>query len=152
MPAFRLERKSLKLRFGRPFFDALINHRHRAFDEKSIYEAIRVLDPKPDPDLLASVEAYLKAGIPAFRDVPIVQTWAGMIDTMPDVIPVISTVETLPGLVIGTGFSGHGFGIGPGAGQLLSEIAIGNPPCVDPTPFRFSRFSDGSKIEIQSWL
>jgi glycine/D-amino acid oxidase-like deaminating enzyme len=152
LPAFRLERKSLKLRFGQPFFDALIKHGHRRFDEKSIYETIRVLDPMPDLDLLASVEAYLKAGIPAFRDVPIVQKWAGMIDTMPDVIPVISQVETLPGLVIGTGFSGHGFGIGPGAGQLLSEIAAGERPCVDPTPFRYSRFSDGSKMEIQSWL
>lgn len=152
MPAFRLERKSLKLRFGRPFFDELVTHRHRAFDEKSIYETIRVLDPTPDLDLLASVEAHLKAGIPAFRDVPILQTWGGMIDTMPDVIPVISKVAALPGLVIGTGFSGHGFGIGPGAGRLLSEIATDSTPCVDPAPFRFSRFSDGSPIEIQSWL
>ncbi|NTJ11665.1 FAD-binding oxidoreductase [Rhizobium lusitanum] len=152
LPAFRLERKSLKLRFGQPFFDEMIKHRHRVFDEKSIYETIRVLDPTPDSDLLASVEAYLKAGIPAFRDVPIVQKWGGMIDTMPDVIPVISPVDALPGLVIGTGFSGHGFGIGPGAGQLLAELATGDSPCVDPTPFRFSRFSDGSPIEIQSWL
>jgi glycine/D-amino acid oxidase-like deaminating enzyme len=152
MPAFRLERKSLQLRFGKPFFDELVSYRHQPFDEKSIYETIRVLDPTPDVELLAGVEAYMRAGIPAFRDVPIVQSWGGMIDTTPDVIPVISTVEALPGLVIGTGFSGHGFGIGPGAGQLLSEIATGRTPCVDPTPFRFSRFSDGSPIEIQSWL
>jgi glycine/D-amino acid oxidase-like deaminating enzyme len=130
----------------------MIAHRHRPFDEKSIYEAIRVLDPTPDLALLATVEAHLKAGIPAFRDVPILQKWGGMIDTMPDVIPVISQVETLPGLVVGTGFSGHGFGIGPGAGQLLSDIVVAATPCVDPAPFRFSRFSDGSKIEIQSWL
>jgi glycine/D-amino acid oxidase-like deaminating enzyme len=152
LPAFKLERKSLKLRFGKPFFDELITHRHRPFDEKSIYEAVRVLDPNPDDALLESVDAHIRAGIPAFRDVPIVQKWAGMIDTMPDVIPVISKVDTLPGLVIGTGFSGHGFGIGPGAGQLLSEIATGETPCVDPSPFRFTRFSDGSPCEIQSWL
>jgi glycine/D-amino acid oxidase-like deaminating enzyme len=152
LPAFMLERKSLKLRFGKPFFDAMIAHRHCPFDEKSIYEAIRVLDPTPDLALLATVEAHLKAGIPAFRDVPVLQKWGGMIDTMPDVIPVISQVETLPGLVVGTGFSGHGFGIGPGAGQLLSDIVVAATPCVDPAPFRFSRFSDGSKIEIQSWL
>jgi hypothetical protein len=35
---------------------------------------------------------------------------------------------------------------------LLSEIATDRTPCVDPAPFRFSRFSDGSPIEIQSWL
>lgn len=152
LPAFKLERKSLRLRFGRPFLDELFAYRHRPFDETSIYETIRVLDPTPDGDLLANVEAHMRAAIPAFRDVPILQTWGGMIDTMPDVVPVISRVEALPGLVIGTGFSGHGFGIGPGAGRLLSEMATGDTPCVDPAPFRFSRFTDGSRTEIQSWL
>lgn len=152
MPAFKLERKALKLRFGKPFFGELIGHRHRPFDQQSIYEKIRVLDPTPDDALLTQVEASLKAGIPAFKDVTITQKWGGMIDTMPDVIPVISTTESLPGLVIGTGFSGHGFGIGPAGGQMAAELAIGATPCVDPTPFRLSRFEDGSPIEIQSWL
>ncbi|SFB55880.1 Glycine/D-amino acid oxidase [Rhizobium sp. NFR07] len=152
LPAIKLERKSLKLRFGKPFVDELLAYRHRPLEQKSIYETVRVLDPAPDGDLLARVEAHMRAGIPSFRDVSILQKWGGMIDTTPDVIPVISKVEALPGLVIGTGFSGHGFGIGPGAGQLLSEIATDRQPCVDPTPFRFSRFGDGSPIEIQNWL
>ncbi|WP_412065854.1 NAD(P)/FAD-dependent oxidoreductase [Rhizobium sp. SYY.PMSO] len=152
MPALKLERKALKLRFGKPFFDELISYRHRPFDQQSIYEKIRVLDPTPDDALLTKVEASLKAGIPAFKDVTIAQKWGGMIDTMPDVVPVISTTESLPGLVIGTGFSGHGFGIGPAGGQLAAELAIGVTPCVDPTPFRLPRFEDGSPIEIQSWL
>ncbi len=152
LPALKLEWGAMKLRFGKPFVDELIRYRHQPFDRPSIYETARVLDPMPDGDHLAKVEEALKAGIPAFRDVPIVQSWGGMIDTMPDVIPVISTAEGLPGLVIGTGFSGHGFGIGPGAGQLLADLATGGRPCVDPSPFRLSRFSDGSRIEIQSWL
>ena len=152
LPALKLERKSLKLRFGRPFFDELFDYRHKPLDRPSIYEAIRILDPTPDPAALVLVEIYMRAGIPALRDVPVVQTWGGMIDTMPDVIPVISAVPALPGLIVGTGFSGHGFGIGPGAGQLLADIATGGTPCVDPSPFRLSRFSDGSAIEIQSWL
>ena len=56
-------------------------------------------------------------------------------------MPVISTVDDLPGLVVATGFSGHGFGIGPGAGQLTADLATGASPLVDPTPFRFSRFA-----------
>ena len=66
----------------------------------------------------------------------------------PDVIPYISPVGTLPGLTVATGFSGHGFGIGPAAGRLAAELAIGTTPSVDPTPFRASRFSDGSPIVI----
>ena len=43
--------------------------------------------------------------------------------------------------------SGHGFGIGPAAGQLAADVATASEPLVDPTPFRFSRFSDGFRIQ-----
>ena len=66
----------------------------------------------------------------------------------PDAVPVISPVERLPGFFIATGFSGHGFGIGPGAGRLMADLVTGAPPITDPAPYRFGRFSDGSKIEV----
>jgi glycine/D-amino acid oxidase-like deaminating enzyme len=53
-------------------------------------------------------------------------------------------VESLPGFFISTGFSGHGFGIGPGAGRLMADLVAGDAPVVDPAPFRFGRFADGS--------
>ena len=59
-----------------------------------------------------------------------------MIDVMPDAIPVISPVDALPGFFIATGFSGHGFGIGPGAGRLVADMVAGDPTLVDPAPFR----------------
>jgi len=60
--------------------------------------------------------------------------------------PVLrAAVDTLPGFHIATGFTGHGFGIGPGAGRLMAEIVTGEAPVVDPTPFRYSRFTDGSR-------
>ena len=68
-----------------------------------------------------------------------------MIDVTPDMAPVISPVESIPGFIIATGFSGHGFGIGPAAGKLVAQLALGDTPMVDPTPFRFSRFTDGSR-------
>ena len=57
-----------------------------------------------------------------------------------------------PGLTIATGFSGHGFGIDPAAGRLAADIATGAHPIVDPTPFRFSRFSDGSKTVVDAGI
>jgi glycine/D-amino acid oxidase-like deaminating enzyme len=69
-----------------------------------------------------------------------------MIDVTPDAVPVISETPHLPGCIIATGFSGHGFGIGPAAGEFAAQLAVGQKPLVDPTPFRVQRFSDGSKI------
>ncbi|HYD04279.1 MAG TPA: FAD-binding oxidoreductase, partial [Reyranella sp.] len=83
-----------------------------------------------------------------FAGAKIAQHWAGMIDVTPDAVPVISPVDTLPGFVIATGFSGHGFGIGPAAGKLAADLVTNARPVVDPTAFRLGRFFDGSKIEL----
>jgi glycine/D-amino acid oxidase-like deaminating enzyme len=71
--------------------------------------------------------------------------WAGLIDVTPDAVPVISSVEAIPGLFLSTGFSGHGFGIGPGAGRLTADLVAGDTPVVDPAPFAFSRFVSGRR-------
>jgi glycine/D-amino acid oxidase-like deaminating enzyme len=49
-------------------------------------------------------------------------------------------------LFIGTGLSGHGFGIGPGVGRILADLIQGRPPGHDISRFRFERFADGSPI------
>jgi glycine/D-amino acid oxidase-like deaminating enzyme len=69
-------------------------------------------------------------------------TWGGAIDVTPDGIPVISAVDSIPGFFIATGFTGHGFGISPGAGRLMAQLVAGQIPVVDPMPFRYSRFSE----------
>jgi glycine/D-amino acid oxidase-like deaminating enzyme len=70
----------------------------------------------------------------------IVESWAGLMDVTPDAVPIIDRVEGRPGLFVATGFSGHGFGIGPGAGRLMADIVAGDRPVVDPKPFRLARF------------
>jgi glycine/D-amino acid oxidase-like deaminating enzyme len=54
------------------------------------------------------------------------------------------------GFFVATGFSGHGFGIGPAAGRLVADLVTGHPPIVDPTAFRFSRFTDGSRARPEA--
>jgi glycine/D-amino acid oxidase-like deaminating enzyme len=71
-----------------------------------------------------------------------------MIDTMPDIVPVVDRVTALPGLTVGTGMSGHGFGIGPGIGRILADLVQGNDPGHDLKRFRLSRFSDGSPVRL----
>ena len=73
----------------------------------------------------------------------IAERWAGVIDATPDGVPVISDVRTLPRFYIASGFSGHGFGIGPGAGYLMADLVTGKTPFIDPTPYRYGRFGRG---------
>jgi glycine/D-amino acid oxidase-like deaminating enzyme len=145
LPSIRLHWKKLRLRAGRPFAVEWRRPRRWALDAPSPFEAVRVLDPAADPYVLERARRSMAAAFPAFRDVRVADSWGGMIDVMPDAIPVISAVERLPGFFIATGFSGHGFGIGPAAGRLAADLASGAPPLVDPAPFRLSRFIDGSR-------
>ena len=145
-PAFRQEHRHMKLRFGRAFFQALARPRDWALDRPSPFEAERILDPEPDHGLLNQALANLTAAFPALAGVRMAESWAGMIDATPDAVPVISPVDSLPGLHIATGFSGHGFGIGPGAGRLAADLVSGAPPVVDPYPFRYSRMIDGTPL------
>jgi len=109
------------------------------------FERDRMLDPDPDGRALDRAwEAFQKA-FPAARGAHVEQRWAGMIDATPDAVPVIAPVKSVPGLVVATGFSGHGFGIGPAAGRLAADLVTGETPIVDPAPFRFERFSDGTR-------
>ena len=146
--ALRGAHTGLRLHFGRPFFEELAQPARWPLDRESPFERVRVLDPAPSPDLLDAAGMQLRAAFPAFKAAKIEERWAGYIDVTPDAVPVISSVQELPGFFIATGFSGHGFGIGPGAGRLIADLVTGVSPIVDPAPYRFARFSDGSKIEV----
>ncbi|MCY6379373.1 NAD(P)/FAD-dependent oxidoreductase [Hoeflea prorocentri] len=115
-------------------------------DETSPFEKVRVLDPAPDLQLVKRALAAALSEFPALNGIRVERSWGGMIDTSPDLIPVISKTEKLEGLVIASSFSGHGFALGPGAGRLAAELILNEKPFVDPKPYRLSRFSDGSAI------
>jgi glycine/D-amino acid oxidase-like deaminating enzyme len=106
---------------------------------------MRILDPAPNMRALDQAAADFGAAFPQFGPVRFAKTWAGMIDMMPDVVPVIDRAP-IAGLVIATGLSGHGFGIGPGFGRVVADLVSGNPIGHDITRFRLSRFTDGSVI------
>jgi glycine/D-amino acid oxidase-like deaminating enzyme len=144
LPSARLHWKKLRFRVGGRFVEEWRLKRRWTLDQPSPFERVRVLDPAADPYVLARARASIAEAFPAFANVAVAESWGGMIDVMPDAIPVISAVDNLPGFFIATGFSGHGFGIGPGAGRLVADMVTGGPTIVDPAPFRLSRFTDGS--------
>jgi glycine/D-amino acid oxidase-like deaminating enzyme len=140
MPAFKEERNRLRLRLDHRFYEELMTPRRWNLEGPSPFEETRVNDPSPSKSILGEASANLRRLFPALKDVEIVETWAGLIDVTPDAVPVIAPVDTLPGFYLATGFSGHGFGIGPGAGKLAAEMVTGRPTTVDMAPFRLERF------------
>ena len=96
-----------------------------------------------EPTALAS----LVAAHPELKGIGIAEAWGGTIDSTPDAIPVISAVGKLPGFFLATGFSGHGFGIGPAAGRLAADVVTGDRPLVDPANYAYDRLVDGRRLE-----
>lgn len=77
---------------------------------------------------------------PILKNIKILRSWAGWMDDCVDHIPVIDTSDEVPGLVIGCGFSGHGFGISPAVAEILAQLAVGEKPQLNIDPFKFNRF------------
>jgi glycine/D-amino acid oxidase-like deaminating enzyme len=152
LPSLKQEWKSLRFRLGSRFAEEWQAASQLAPDRTTVFERVRVLNPEPERKLSEGALAQVKAVFPALQGATVAQHWAGLIDVTPDAVPVISAVDSLPGAFIATGFSGHGFGIGPGAGRLVAELVSGDPPVVDPMPYRLSRFLDGSPIRFDKGL
>lgn len=139
---------SMQLRVSGQFWAEVPGVWKQPLDQPGMFEKTRVLDPQPSEALTKGLLDKLGEHWPLFAQAQIAQTWAGYIDMTPDEIPVISSIEAVPGLFLSSGFSGHGFGIAPGAGVLMADLITGEAPIVDPTAFRFSRFRDGSELEL----
>lgn len=144
----KVSAKDVRLKLGPPsgYPDAWQSRRHWSGDEVSPFEQMRVLNPPPSEKVRRRLERRLPERAPWLANAGIAELWAGMIDVTPDAVPYICEAPSPRGLFIGTGFSGHGFGIGPGAGRVLADLIQGRPPGHDLSRFRFNRFSDGSPI------
>lgn len=134
------QRSFLKISFGSTFFKDLALQRKWQGHQVSPMEKIRVNNPVANQDLIQDALRNLSRAWPAFENAVIEEAWAGLIDVTPDSNPVIDQVSQLPGLTVATGFSGHGFGTGPAAGQLAADLVLNQTPIIDPSPYRFGRF------------
>ncbi len=141
MPALVRQWKELRLRVGGRFMTEWNLKKSWAMDQQTPFEQVRVLDPAPNGRLIQQGRDNLASAFPAFANMRVAETWGGLIDVTPDGVPVISPVEAVPGFFLATGFSGHGFGIGPGAGKMMADMVAGDPSVIDPTPYRFARFA-----------
>ncbi|MDN5789190.1 FAD-binding oxidoreductase, partial [Pseudorhodobacter sp.] len=147
LPVLKQDFRSTHFRLAAPdgYPDAWRTARHWDAGAQSPFEVMRILNPTPNARTLAKVQDDFAAAFPHLGRPRLRSTWAGMIDTMPDVVPIVDAAP-LDGLVIATGMCGHGFGIGPGFGRVVADLVMGRAVGHDLSRFRFGRFTDGSKI------
>jgi glycine/D-amino acid oxidase-like deaminating enzyme len=143
LPTLKQNYGEIRLRFGRALLRGVAHEARWALDEATPFEAARVLDPAPKQATLEGAREALWHAFPVFARMQVAESWGGLIDVTPDAVPVIGEEASIPGFFLATGFSGHGFDIGPGAGRLAADLVAGDTPIVDPRPFRFSRFTEG---------
>ena len=117
-------------------------------DTLSPFEKMRILNPEPPVAAIVRMRQRFAQRFANMQDVPILNSWAGMIDAMPDLVPIVDYVPQIKGLVLATGMSGHGFGIGPGFARIIAELIADKTPSHPIERFRFNRFSDGSKLKM----
>lgn len=152
-PLYKARRMNLSLKLrAASFYQGPESLARWSMDAVSPFEKMRVLDPAVSAGVVDAALAAIGNEFPALKGLRVSQSWAGVIDCMPDDVPVISPVPQLPGLILSTGYSGHGFGIGPGAGRLTADLVTGDPPIVDLAPFSYSRFARGTRPDAPGMM
>ncbi len=148
LPTLKVTWSGIRFRFGDGLIDRLFPTRKWHADDITPFEETRVLNPSPNPLVIRRIKQEMGNHLPLLAKTEIAETWAGMIDAPPDFVPVMDEIPGYKNFFLASGFSGHGFGIGPGAGKIMADLVQGKKVEFDLSRFRFSRFSDGSPIVV----
>ncbi len=150
IPALMMDFDKLRLSIGSDLFDELKTPKRWALDQESPFEKKRVLNPSPSKAVIRKTRRAIDTLFPELASTEIVEAWAGIVETSPDMVPIMCESAKIGGFFIATGFSGHGFGIGPGAGKAAADMLTNADNAIDLSEFRLERFYDGSPIRPQS--
>jgi monomeric sarcosine oxidase len=95
----------------------------------------------PDLDEFEDIRAFIRRVIPAAAQGELALVDRCMYDVTPDEDFILDTHPAGAGVVIGSGFSGHGFKFGALIGELLASLALGSAPTFPLERFRLARFA-----------
>lgn len=94
-----------------------------------------------DDGWLPGLVEAMERRAPALTDLGIAHRWAGLYEVTPDHNGLVGAAEEVPGVFYCTGFSGHGFLLGPALGEVMSALVLGREPLVDVSGLDVRRFA-----------
>lgn len=106
---------------------------------------------RPPAASVANLIERYTAIVPSLAGLRLDRLWCGLIDQCVDGLPVLDVLPEAGGVVLATGFSGHGFCLGPVTGQILADLAEGKPSQHPIDAFKMGRFTGqqvGGTVEL----
>ncbi len=94
-----------------------------------------------DPRWLATLAEAVGRRSPSLQHAGVAATWAGLYEVTPDHNGIIGEVPTPNRFIVATGFSGHGFLMGPAVGEVVADLVLGRTPAIDVSPLGPERFT-----------
>lgn len=98
-------------------------------------------------DYVLDVGDQVSKRFPSFAEAGLASAWTGVYDVTPDWNPVLGRLAGVTGLVVGFGFSGHGFKLSPTVGKILAQEALGLETDVSLAPYAYERFEKGTFLK-----
>jgi len=135
LPTFLANRHVVRLRIGAPFVEDL---RRRGAKRARPWS-----EPVPNHQLVEENARGFARLFPQFADLGIARSWAGRIDTTPDLIPMIGPLPSIPQYYVAAGFNGHGLALAPAVGRALAELLVDGRSSVDLHGLRVERYAEG---------
>jgi sarcosine oxidase subunit beta len=97
-------------------------------------------------EYIGEVGEQVAKRFPSFETAGVASSWTGVYDVTPDWNPVLGRLQDVPGLVVGYGFSGHGFKLSPAVGLVLAQCALEIATEVDINAYSLERFRTGGLL------
>ncbi len=150
LPNFRKNRKLFRVHVGRELLKDLLRGLPGSSAKRHPFAHTVGVEPKPNRVFLDRALGTFRGLFPSLGSLGVQRYWAGQIDATPDAIPVLGGVDRPKGFIFATGFSGRGFGMGPIAGLLMSELIVDGRPSLDIHNMRHSRFREGDLDRVEA--
>lgn len=85
---------------------------------------------------------YAPRVMPAFNHLNIIRVWSGIEGYMEDSRPAMGPSGRVPGLYYAFGFSGEGFQLGPGVGDVMAELIHTGATSTPISQYSIGRFAE----------
>jgi len=95
---------------------------------------------KPNTPLIRNLAWRVAELYPQAAKVPVIRSWAGVVEQTPDYLPILDFLERPSNFLVAT-VPGHGFGLSPATGKVVSELVLRGETSVPIDTLSLGRFA-----------